>query len=173
MSLSITVFFVALGIGNLLWGPLADRFGRKPTMYVSLAAVAIGAVVTSFAPTFEIFLVGRVFWGLSAAGPRTIVLAITRDSYEGDAMSRIMSLTIAVFLVVPILAPTLGEALLALGSWRLTTLAAAVLASIGAVWFSRVEETLLPKDAMALEFGRIGRAAKVVVTHRKLSLIHI
>lgn len=170
VSLSITVFFVALGFGTLLWGPLADRFGRKPTMFVALAAVAGGAVVTSFAPTFEVFLIGRVFWGLAAAGPRTIILAITRDCYEGDAMSRIMSLTLAVFLVVPILAPALGEGLLVIGSWQLTTLAAAVLTVIAAIWFARITETLRPEDAMNLEFGRIGRAAKVVVTTPKTVL---
>ena len=164
ISLSITVFFVALGFGNLLWGPLADRFGRKPTMFTALAAVATGAIITSFAPTFEVFLLGRVFWGLAAAGPRTIIIAITRDCYDGDAMSRVMSLTLAVFLVVPILAPALGEGLLAIGSWQLTTLAAAALSAIGAIWFSRIEETLRPEDTLKLEFGRLGRTAKVVVT---------
>ena len=173
VSLSITAFFIALGLGNLMWGPLADRFGRKPVMFTSLGAIAIGAIFTSFAPTFELFLVGRVFWGVAAAGPRTIILAITRDCYEGDAMSRIMSLTIAVFLIVPILAPALGEGLLLLGSWKLTTLAAAVLALIGAVWFSRIEETLRSDDVLSLEFGRIARAAKAVVSTRSTLLFTI
>lgn len=173
VSLSITVFFIALGCGNLVWGPLADRFGRKPTMFTALAAVAIGAIVTSFAPTFEVFLIGRAFWGLAAAGPRTIILAITRDCYDGDAMSRVMSLTLAIFLVVPILAPAIGEGLLAIGSWQLTTLAAAVLTAIGAIWFTRIEETLRPEDKLKLEFGRIGRAAKVVVTTPKTVLFTI
>ena len=170
ISLSITVFFAALGLGNLVWGPLSDRFGRKPIMYLSLGAVIAGSVLTSFAPNFETFLIGRVFWGVAAAGPRTIVLAITRDCYDGDAMSRIMSLTIAVFLIVPILAPAIGEGLLVLGSWRLTTLSAAVLAGIGALWFSRISETLRPHDALPLEFGRVGRAAKQVLTTRSTAL---
>ena len=148
VSLSITLFFAALGIGTLIWGPLADRFGRRSIMYLSLGAVALGSILTSFAPTFEIFLLGRVLWGIAAAGPRTVILAITRDCYDGDAMSRIMSLTLAVFLVVPILAPALGEGLLALGSWRLTTLAATVLALIGAAWFSRIDETLRSEDCL-------------------------
>lgn len=170
VSLTITLFFAALGIGNLFWGPVADRYGRKPVMYVSLAAVVGGAILSSFAPTFEVFLVGRVLWGLAAAGPRTIIIAMTRDSYEGDAMARIMSLTLAVFLIVPILAPALGEVLLLLGSWRTTTLAAAVLALIGATWFSRAEETLDPNDALPLEFGRVGRAAKAVLTTKQTML---
>ena len=173
ISLSITVFFAALGFGNLLWGPLADRYGRKPIMYLALGSVIIGSVLTSFAPNFEVFLVGRALWGVAAAGPRTVVLAITRDSYDGDAMSRIMSLTLAVFLVVPILAPAVGEGLLFLGSWRLTTLSAAVLATIGALWFSRIEETLRPDDVLPLEFGRVGRAAKQVVTTRSTALLTV
>ena len=173
VSLTITLFFAALGLGNLFWGPLADRYGRKPIMYVSLAAVIAGAIMSSFAPTFKIFLIGRVLWGLAAAGPRTIIVAMTRDSYEGDAMARIMSLTLAVFLIVPILAPALGELLLLLGSWRLTTLAAAVLAVIGSLWFGRVAETLDPNDVLPLEFGRVGRAAKTVLTNKHTVLFTI
>ncbi len=173
VSLSITAFFIALGFGTLVWGPLADRFGRKPVMFTALGALGAGAILTSFAPTFEVFLIGRVLWGLAAAGPRTVVLAITRDSYEGDAMSRIMSLTVAVFLIVPILAPGLGEVLLAFGSWRLTTLAAAVLAVVGAAWFSRIEETLRPDDVLPLEARRIATAAKAVFTTRSTLLFTI
>lgn len=173
VSLSITAFFIALGFGNLLWGPLADRFGRRPVMFSALGAIAVSAIFTSFAPTFELFLAGRVLWGVAAAGPRTIILAITRDCYGGDAMSRIMSLTIAVFLIVPILAPALGEGLLLVGSWKLTTLAAALLAAIGAAWFSRIQETLQPDDVLPLQFGRVARAAKAVVSTRSTLLFTI
>ncbi len=173
VSLSITAFFIALGIGTLLWGPLADRFGRKPVMFVSLGAILVGALFSSFAPSFELFLVGRVFWGIAAAGPRTIMLAITRDCYEGDAMSRIMSLTLAVFLIVPIIAPAIGEGLLLIGSWKLTTLSAAVLTVVGAAWFSRIEETLRPEDVLPLQVGRVARAAKAVLSTRSTLLLTI
>jgi len=142
-------------------------------MYTSLAAVMAGAILSSFAPSFEIFLVGRVLWGLAAAGPRTVIVAMTRDSYQGDAMARVMSLTLAVFLIVPIFAPALGEVLLLVGSWRTTTLAAAVLAVVGALWFGRASETLDPNNVLPLEFGRVGRAAKSVVTHKHTLLFTI
>lgn len=173
VSLTITAFFGALGIGTLLWGPFADRYGRKPVMYFSLGAVVVGSILSSFAPTFEVFLIGRVLWGVAAAGPRTVILAMTRDSYDGDSMARIMSLTLAIFLVVPILAPALGELLLLAGSWRLTTLSAAVLAIIGAAWFTRAEETLDPADQLPLEFGRVAKAAKAVVTTRQTVLFTV
>lgn len=170
ISLTITVFFVALGVGTLLWGPLADRFGRKPVMYSSLALIVVGALVSTFATSFGLLLAGRILWGAAAAGPRTVILAIVRDCYEGDLMSRIMSLVTAVFLVVPILAPGLGELLLVFGSWRLTTAAGAVLAVIGGIWFSRLHETLAAQSVLPLEFGRIARAAKAVASNRNTML---
>lgn len=165
ISLIITVFFVAMGVATLFWGPVADRFGRKPVMYCSLGLIVVGAMVSTFAPSFSTLLMGRVLWGAAAAGPRTVILAIVRDSYEGDAMSRIMSFVTAVFLVVPILAPGLGELLLVFGSWRLTTASAAVLAVAGALWFTRIDETLAPDAVLALEFGRVARAAKTVASN--------
>jgi len=166
ISLTITVFLMAMGTGMLVWGPLADRFGRKRTMYAALTILIAGAVISTAANSFGMFLVGRAVWGLAAAGPRAVSLAITRDAYSGDLMSRIMSLTTAVFLVVPILAPALGEGLLAFGSWRLTTAVGACLAVVAGLWLTRLNETLSPDDVLPLEFGRIVDAARTVVTNR-------
>ncbi len=170
ISLTITVFFVAMGVATLVWGPLADRYGRKPVMYAALALIVVGALISTFASSFGVLLAGRVLWGAAAAGPRTVILAIVRDCYEGDVMSRIMSFVTAVFLVVPILAPGLGELLLAFGSWRLTTAAAAALAVAGGIWFGRLNETLAPESVLPLEFGRVARAAKTVATNRHTML---
>jgi DHA1 family bicyclomycin/chloramphenicol resistance-like MFS transporter len=166
ISLTITVFLAAMGLGMLVWGPLSDRFGRKNTMYVSLGIFIAGALISAFASSFAMFLIGRAVWGAAAAGPRTISLAITRDAYDGDLMSRIMSLTSAVFLIVPVMAPAVGEGLLQIGSWRLTVTAAVVLGVIASAWFARMHETLATEDVLPLELGRVGRAAKAVVTTR-------
>jgi len=170
ISLTITVFFISMGVATLVWGPLADRFGRKPVMFSALALIVVGALISTFATSFGVLLIGRVLWGAAAAGPRTVILAIVRDSYEGDVMSRIMSLVTAVFLVVPILAPGLGELLLVFGSWRLTTAAAAVLAIIGSLWFTRLGETLAPESVLPMEVGRVARAAKMVAGNRHTML---
>jgi len=166
ISLTITVFLAAMGLGMLVWGPLSDRFGRKSTMYASLAIFIAGALISTFASSFAMFLIGRAVWGAAAAGPRTISLAITRDAYDGDLMSRIMSLTSAVFLIVPVMAPAVGEGLLQIGSWRLTVTAAVVLGVVASAWFARMHETLAPEDVLPLELGRVGRAARAVVTSR-------
>ena len=173
VSLAITVFLIALGAGMLVWGPLADRYGRKPIMYVSLAAFVAGALVSTLAGSFAVFLVGRVIWGIAAAGPRTIGLAIVRDCYDGDLMARIMSLTLAVFLIVPILAPGVGELMLAFGSWRLTTLVGAVLGAVVAIWLVRLNETLDPDDVTPLEFSRLAEAGRLVVTNPQTMLLTV
>lgn len=173
VSLTITVFLVGMGSGMLIWGPLADRFGRKRTMYVALSLFMLGSALSTIATSFPLFLVGRVLWGAASAGPRTISLAITRDSYGGDLMARIMSLTTAVFLIVPILAPALGEGLLRVGSWRWTTAAAGVMGIIAAAWFTRINETLAPEDVLPLEFGRVGRAARAVISNKTTVLYTI
>ncbi len=167
ISLTITVFLAAMGVAMIVWGPLADRFGRKRTMYVSLALFVGGALLSTMATSFTMFLVGRALWGAAAAGPRTVSQAIIRDAYEGDLMSRIMSLITAVFLIVPILAPAVGEGLLQIGSWRLTTATGAALAIIAAIWFGRLNETIAAENVMPLEFGRVGRAARAVVSNRR------
>lgn len=173
VSLAITVFLIALGAGMLVWGPLADRYGRKPIMYLSLAAFVAGALVSTLAGSFSVFLLGRVIWGVAAAGPRTIGLAIVRDCYDGDLMARIMSLTTAVFLIVPILAPGVGELMLAIGSWRLTTLVGAVLGVVVAVWLVRLNETLDPDHIAPLEFGRLAEAGRLVVTNPRTMLLTV
>lgn len=166
ISLTVTVFLAAMGLGMLIWGPLADRFGRKRMMFIALGLFITGSMISTAATSFPMFLAGRVLWGVASAGPRAISLAITRDAYGGDLMARIMSLTSAVFLMVPVLAPAVGEGLLAVGSWRWTTAMATFLGVIAALWFSRLNETLAPNDVLPLEFGRVARAAKSVVQNR-------
>lgn len=166
VSLTITMFLAGMGLGMLVWGPLADRFGRKKMMFISLGVFVLGAVVSSLATSFPIFLAGRVLWGAAGAGPRTISLAITRDAYGGDLMARIMSLTSAIFMLVPILAPAFGEGLLLISSWRWVTGASGVLGVVAAVWFSRINETLSPDDVLPLQFGRVARAARAVVSNQ-------
>ncbi|MGI9605079.1 MAG: MFS transporter [Acidimicrobiales bacterium] len=173
ISLTITVFLAAMGVGMLIWGPLSDRFGRKPVMFATLAMFIAGAMVSTLASSFAMFLVGRVIWGVAAAGPRAVGLAVIRDSYTGDLMSRIMSLTSAVFLLVPVVAPGVGEIMLTLGSWRLTTAVGAGLGVIVLVWLIRINETLQPDNMIPLEFGRLTRAGREVITHRRTVLFTI
>jgi len=170
ISLTVTVFFIAMAVGVALFGPLADRFGRKPVMYGSFAIFLAGAIVSTVSTSFEMFLVGRVIWGFGAAGPRTISIAITRDCYSGDTMARIMSFIAAIFMIVPVIAPAVGEGLLAFGDWRWTTGVSVVLGVVVMLWFTRLDETLTPENVIPLRLDKFAQASKAVITNRQTML---
>jgi DHA1 family bicyclomycin/chloramphenicol resistance-like MFS transporter len=162
----ITAYFLGLAVGQLFYGPLADRFGRRPILYVGYGVYAVGALIATVAPTLPLLLGSRFVWGLGAAGPRVVTLAVIRDTYEGERMSRAMSFVMAVFILVPILAPTLGAAITAVASWRWIFGVSVLAAVVMAVWAMRLPETLREEHRRELRFGRIREAAAVVVSDR-------
>ncbi|MBS3940105.1 MAG: multidrug effflux MFS transporter [Actinobacteria bacterium] len=163
----VTTYMLGLAAGQLLYGPLADRFGRKPTLFLGFAVYAGGALLCTVAPDLGLLLVGRFVWGLGAAGPRVITLAMVRDRFEGEAMARAMSFIMAVFIIVPVAAPSLGAAIVAVTTWRVLFVLSFVAAAAMTLWARRLPETL-PVDAqLELRFGRVARAARVVVTNRQ------
>lgn len=116
----VTAFIVGFGLGQFPAGLLADRFGRRPVLWGGLALYIFGAAAAALAPSLGLMIVARFVWGLGAAGPRVAVTALVRDSYVGAEMAKQMSTIMAIFLIVPMVAPALGQALLALGPWQLT-----------------------------------------------------
>ena len=163
----ITAFFLGLAVGPWLYGPASDRYGRRAPLRAGLAlyiAAAIGATVVS---SFGWVIALRFVWGLGAAAPRSLSLAMVRDRYEGDAMARLMSLIMAVFLLVPILAPGLGAVLLSFAPWRILFWVPAVCALALVVWLRRLPETLAPERRRAFTFRSLIEAARVVVTNRQ------
>jgi MFS transporter, DHA1 family, multidrug resistance protein len=163
----VTTYFIGLAVGQLAYGPLADRYGRKPTLYLGYAIYAGAALFTTFAPTLPLLLIGRLFWGIGAAGPRVVTMAVIRDRYEGEQMSRAMSFVMAVFILVPVIAPALGAAVVAVASWRWVFGVCVVAAGVMAVWALRLPETLHPDHRLELKFGRVLRAARYVVSNRR------
>ncbi|MFT7601213.1 MAG: DHA1 family bicyclomycin/chloramphenicol resistance-like MFS transporter [Acidimicrobiales bacterium] len=163
----ITAFFLGLAFGQPLYGPITDRFGRRSTLYIGIAIHASAAIATSLAPSLGAMLVLRFIWGLGAAGIRVTATAMVRDRYEGAEMARAMSFIMSVFMVVPVMAPTLGAGILQIGSWRWTFAAGAVAAIAVGVWALRMPETLDPADRGDLRFGPVLRAARTVVSTRQ------
>ncbi|MFT6293616.1 MAG: DHA1 family bicyclomycin/chloramphenicol resistance-like MFS transporter [Ilumatobacter sp.] len=149
----ITVFFMGLAVAQLVWGPLADRFGRKPVLYAGTAIYIVGAIGSALAPTFELLLLSRFVWGIGAAGSRVVATAIIRDRFEGTAMAKAMSQIMAVFMLVPILAPTLGTAIIALFPWRGVFWFCAIWAVFIMVWSLRMRESLDPANRRPLRVG--------------------
>ena len=106
----ITAFFVGLALGQVVYGPMSDRYGRKPLLYAGLVIYVAGAVAAVFMPTLGAVVVCRVVWGFGAAAPRSLALAMVRDRYEGEQMATTMSHVMATFILVPVVAPALGAA---------------------------------------------------------------
>lgn len=164
-QLVISVLFLGMAIGQLLYGPVSDSTGRKPAIYAGLAVFLLGCVLSVFATSFAVMLAGRFLQGLGAAGPRIVVVALVRDQHAGRAMARIMSFVMAVFILVPALAPALGQAILALAHWRAIFASFLALAVIAFAWFAlRQPETLPRERRRPLRLGSI--AAAVVETCR-------
>ena len=132
---TVSLLFLGFGLGQFLYGPVSDSVGRKPAVYAGLALFAAGCTLALAAQTFPIMLAGRVLQGLGVAGPRTMTIAMVRDKFEGRSMARVMSFVMAVFILVPVIAPSLGQAVLARSSWRAIFGLYLTLALVVLVWF--------------------------------------
>ena len=169
VALTVTLYFFGMAGAQLLYGPFTDRFGRKPVLYVGLALYTLGALGSALAPSFGVLIASRLVWGIGAAGPRALSLAIGRDLYEGDRLGRVLSAVMAVFMVVPAIAPLLGQAVLALGTWRWVMAAPMAMTVVLALWIIRLPESLPPERRRPLTLGRT-REAIVAVFANKLTI---
>ena len=163
----VTFFFLGLASAQVFFGPLADRFGRKPVLYTGLALYVASALASAFAPTLEMVLISRFVWGVGAAAPRVVAISVVRDSYQGEAMARTMSIIMSIFVLVPVIAPSLGSMILSFASWRWVFGACAIAAVSLAVWTMRLPETLKPENRLPLGFSSIVSAGKTIVTNRQ------
>jgi DHA1 family bicyclomycin/chloramphenicol resistance-like MFS transporter len=142
-QLVVSVLFLGLAIGQLFFGPLSDKTGRKPAIYAGYALYISGALLSVFAVSFPMMLLGRLFQGAGISAPRAVTLALVRDRYEGRRMARVMSFVMTVFILVPMIAPTLGQAILLLSGWRSIFVSFVLMAVITLMWFAlRMPETL-------------------------------
>lgn len=160
-QLVLSALFLGFGLGQIVYGPLADRYGRKPGMYIGLGLFVLGCLLSMAAWSYPVLLAGRVLQGIGAAGPRIVTLALIRDRYHGREMARIMSFVMAVFVIVPTVAPALGQVVLLVAGWRSIFGVLLALAMTALVWFAlRQPETLSPEGRIPLSMGSI--AAKVI-----------
>ena len=145
-TLVVTAFFLGMAIGQLIVGPLADAYGRKPVVIGGYVLFILGCVLSMFADSWALMVAARVFQGIAASAPRVIAVAIVRDEYKGRMMARIMSIIMAVFILAPILAPLMGQGLIYLGGWRATFAGLVLVAVPSVMWFHRaIAETLPPE----------------------------
>lgn len=163
----ITAYLLGFGVAQLIYGPLADRYGRKPVLMVGLGLYVLFSVAAAFTTTFEALILARLGTGLGAAALRVLAVSIVRDRYSGRTMARVMSLSFLVFLGVPILAPTLGQLVLFVAPWRWIFGVLALAGSGFMIWaLIRLPETLAPENRLPIRVGRIAEAFRAVVSDR-------
>ena len=167
-QLIIVVYVLGFGLAQLVWGPLADAHGRRPILIACTTLYAVLSVVAGFASSFELLLAARLLQGIAAAASRVLVVSIIRDCFSGRTMARVMSLSFIVFLIVPILAPSIGQAiLLATGSWRGIFFAlggfGALISLIGGL---RLRETLHPAYRQPASVRNVARGVRRVLSYR-------
>ena len=167
VQLVVTALFLGLGFGQLLFGPLSDYIGRKPAICAGLALFMAGCIVSILAPTFEWMLAGRVLQGIGVAAPRIVTVALVRDQYEGRRMARIMSFAMAVFILVPTLAPALGQSILLIADWRAIFATLFAAAAVAGIWFAlRQPETLPAERRMRFSLRTLAQSAAEVLRIR-------
>jgi DHA1 family bicyclomycin/chloramphenicol resistance-like MFS transporter len=166
LQLVVSLFILGMVGGELVFGPLSDAIGRKGAILIGLGVYAAGSVLAMKAASLELLLLGRVLQGVGVSGPKIGSRALIRDRFEGDAMARMMSLIFMIFIFVPMLAPALGQGIMALAGWRAIFLLFLAMATLAALWLAwRQEETLPPERRTPLALKRIGGNLTKILRH--------
>ncbi|MBQ48078.1 MAG: Bcr/CflA family drug resistance efflux transporter [Zetaproteobacteria bacterium] len=142
-QLVVSMVFLGMAIGQVFFGPLSDSIGRKSAVYIGYVIFFIGSICSIVTDTFALMIIGRILQGIGLGGARTICIALIRDQFVGDAMAKVMSYIMAVFVLAPMIAPALGQGILLIGNWRWIFTFILGLSVVSLVWFLlRQPETL-------------------------------
>jgi DHA1 family bicyclomycin/chloramphenicol resistance-like MFS transporter len=167
-QLVITAYLLGFGVAQLVHGPLADRYGRRTLLIWSLAAYALTTAAAASAGSFTLLLAARVIGGAAIAATRVACVAMVRDCYHGRAMARVLSITFIVFMIAPILAPSVGQAVLIVGSWRTIFWVITALTLVVLAWLVvRLPETLAPENRQSIAPARVIQGWRTTITDRR------
>jgi DHA1 family bicyclomycin/chloramphenicol resistance-like MFS transporter len=163
----VTAYLLGFGAAQIVYGPLADHFGRKPILLFGLGAYAVFSIAAGFSRSLEAMLIARVLQGVGAAASRVLAVSIVRDCYSGRKMARVMSLSFIVFLTVPIIAPSMGQAIVLVAPWPLIFVGLALFGGAVMVWAAlRLPETLHPEDRTPISPRGMIEAFRTTVASR-------
>ena len=167
-QLIITMIFLGLGFGPLLFGPISDSLGRKPVVYLGFIFFIIASILCVSAESLSVLITARVMQGVALSAPRTISIAMVRDTYSGDHMARVMSFVTVVFMLVPIIAPALGKLILDTYGWEAIFYVQIIFAIVVALWFwQRQPETLRVEKRIPLSFSLFTNGTRELMQHKK------
>ncbi len=156
----VLFFFLGLTFGQLAFGPMSDAYGRKPAIYIGLLLYAAGSLLCLFSTNYPMMMAGRLLQGVGASAPRVAALAMVRDGAKGADMARIMSFVMSVFMLVPIFAPSIGQLVLYVASWRYIFAGFVVAAALAAAWLHfRQAETLAPENFRPISVSELWSGA--------------
>lgn len=164
VQMSLTAFFISIGLGQLLYGPVSDMVGRKPPLYFGLGLFTLASIGCALATDIHTLVALRLLQGLGAAAGMAIPRAVVRDLHTGTEAARLMSLLMLVFSVSPILAPLAGSGVIAFTGWRGVFWAVALAAVAGLVLVrTTLKETRLPEQRVESSLGSALRAYGVLL----------
>jgi MFS transporter, DHA1 family, multidrug resistance protein len=164
----LSTFILGFGVGQFVMGPLSDRFGRRPVLLGGMVVYGIASLLAIAAPTFETLLLARALQGLGTSATRVIATSIVRDCYAGRRMASVMSLAMMVFIAVPVIAPSLGEAVLLLTQWRGIFVVLMLYGILALIWSAaRMPETLPETERKSLAVRDVLDAYRETVTNRQ------
>lgn len=166
-SLVLTVFLVGLGLPQLIMGPVTDRFGRRAPLLIGITIYTLAALAAIAAPSFEALLALRFLQGVGSAAVAVASQAAVRDRYAGSAMAEVMSLVFSIFMIIPVIAPGVGQVILLTGPWQLIFVFMGLLGATLGVWaYFRLGETLAIADRRPLTFGKVTEGFGMVLRTR-------
>ncbi|MEE8364912.1 MAG: multidrug effflux MFS transporter [Gammaproteobacteria bacterium] len=159
----ISILFVGMAFGQIFFGPLSDSIGRKPAIIGGFIIFIGGCLLSIFARDFDDMLIGRFLQGLGAAGPRIVAVALVRDRFEGREMARVMSFVMSIFILIPIIAPAMGQMILIVSDWRAIFAFFLLLTAITLPWFGlRQPETLSQSNRIQFSLKQMMRDIKLI-----------
>ncbi|WP_373074632.1 multidrug effflux MFS transporter [Zeaxanthinibacter enoshimensis] len=167
-QLLIILFFLGLGSGPLIFGPVSDSLGRKPVVFIGFALFILASLLCVSATDLQTMVLGRILQGIGLSAPRTISIAMIRDSYSGDRMARIMSFVTVVFILVPVIAPASGKLIMDSYDWQAIFYAQVFCSLLVCLWFWRRQpETLAPVNRKPFKFNLFGQGFKELIKYRQ------
>ena len=164
---TITSYIYGMAIGSILYGSLADRFGRRPVLLVTIGIYTAFGILCALAWDYELLLIARFIQGLAASAMGVLANSIIRDRYDGDAMARAMSTIMMIFMIVPITAPLLGQLVLHVAPWKAIFLVLSAAGLAAFLWvIMRLPETLHPDNKTPIRARTVASAWYGVIFNR-------